>query len=233
MAGGAASRGRLAVSGRLILVRHGETEGNVAKKLDTRLPGAPLTELGVTQARSIGAALRDRSPAALVSSRALRAQQTAGYIESATGVELEVLDGLHETQAGDLEGRSDDEAHDTFKAIFHEWHGGDLSLRIPGGESGTDVMERYVPVLADLRKRYLEGPDNAVVVVVSHGAAIRLVARYLANVPVDFARNNHLDNTHTVELAPVGTDEWECVKWGTFLPPFEDDVSPLPDNPMG
>lgn len=221
------------MSGTLILVRHGETEGNVAKQLDTRIPGAPLTELGVTQARSIGAALRDRAPSVLVSSHALRAKQTAGYIESATGVAADALDGLHETQAGDLEGRSDKEAHETFKRIFHEWHGGDLGVRIPGGESGQEVLDRYVPVLTDLRARYLEEADDAVVVVVSHGAAIRLVARFLANVPADFARNNHLDNTETVELVPTAADGWECVRWGRFLPPFAEDTSPIADDPMG
>lgn len=221
------------MSAKLILVRHGETEGNVAKRLDTRLPGAPLTELGVAQARTVGEALSGNPLAVLVSSQALRAQQTASHIEVATGVSVLVMDGLHEVQAGDLENRTDDAAHEQFKKIFHAWHLGDMSEPVPGGESGEDVLRRYVPVLNELRAKYLEGDNTDNVVVVSHGAAIRLVGRHLANVPGLFAANNHLDNTQTVELVPIADGGWECVRWGSFEPPFEDDVSPVPDDPMG
>ncbi|WP_435532134.1 hypothetical protein [Rhodococcus antarcticus] len=34
------------MSGRLVLARHGETASNVAQRLDSRPPGAPLTERG-------------------------------------------------------------------------------------------------------------------------------------------------------------------------------------------
>ena len=33
------------MSGRLILVRHGQTHANVQRRLDTRPPGADLTDL--------------------------------------------------------------------------------------------------------------------------------------------------------------------------------------------
>ena len=39
------------MSGRLVLVRHGQSHGNVARRLDTRPPGAALTDLGREQAR--------------------------------------------------------------------------------------------------------------------------------------------------------------------------------------
>ena len=220
------------MSGRLILVRHGETEGNVAKRLDTKLPGAPLTEKGANQARTIGSVLAANPPVALVSSRALRAQQTASFIESATGVSMQVIDGLHEVQAGEVEGRSDQQSHEIFKAVFHAWHVGDLTTRVPGGESGADVLARYLPVVAELREKYLEQVGSGDVVVVSHGAAVRLVGRHLARVPGLFAANNHLDNTETVELETDGNG-WRCVRWGRFEPPFADDVSPVPDDPMG
>ena len=42
------------MSGRLVLVRHGQSEANVAKRLDTRPPGAELTQLGRQQARDFG-----------------------------------------------------------------------------------------------------------------------------------------------------------------------------------
>ncbi|WP_280353173.1 histidine phosphatase family protein [Nocardia abscessus] len=222
------------MTGRLILVRHGETEGNVAKLLDTRIPGLPLTERGAAQAKTFGEGLL-RLPKVLFSSAALRARQTASYIEAATGVAAMVLDGLHEVQAGDLEGQHGEEAHRTFQQIYRAWHEGDLTLRVPGGESAQDVLDRFLPVIAELRNTYLTPDDegHGDVMVVSHGAAMRLVGRTLADVRPPFTTNNHLDNTETIELVPVPDGGWECIRWGRFTPPFGYDVAPTSDDPMG
>jgi probable phosphoglycerate mutase len=222
------------MTGRLILVRHGETEGNVAKLLDTRIPGLPLTERGAAQAKTFGEGLL-RAPKVLFSSAALRARQTASYIEAATGVAAMVLDGLHEVQAGDLEGQHSEEAHQRFQQIYRAWHEGDLTLRVPGGESAQDVLDRYLPVIAELRSTYLTPEDDGHgdVMVVSHGAAMRLVGRTLADVRPPFTTNNHLDNTETIELVPMPDGGWECIRWGRFTPPFGYDVAPTSDDPMG
>lgn len=220
------------MTGKLILVRHGETEGNVAKILDTRLPGLPLTERGATQAKNFGAGLTV-PPQRIFCSEALRARQTGGYIEAATGVPLEVLAGLQEVQLGDLEGLNTSDAHQAFQDVYHQWHMGDLGERVPGGETGHEVLERYVPELERLRAEYLEDSDAGDIILVSHGAAMRLVSRELTNVPRLFAANNHLDNTETIELLPIANGEWECTRWGHYTPPFGEDISPTSDDPMG
>ncbi|RVW02256.1 histidine phosphatase family protein [Rhodococcus spongiicola] len=228
------------MSGRLILVRHGQTEANIERRLDTRLPGARLTELGRTQAKTLGDRFAGLPPSALVSSAALRARETAGFVEAAAGIGLQVRDGLHEAQAGELEDRSDIDSHRMFAKVFHTWHEGDLSARIPGGESGHDIIERYVPVVDSLRTEYLDGSAGGDVVVVSHGAAIRLVAAYLAGVPGAFAADRHLENTSTVELVPT-PEGWQCIRWGTYDPPFEaptrrpwfEEAATEADDPMG
>ncbi|MFY2787614.1 histidine phosphatase family protein [Rhodococcus sp. MALMAid1271] len=218
--------------GKLILVRHGQTKANVAKMLDTAPPGAELTELGHQQAERYAQTWVNRPPAVLASSVALRAKQTAGYIERATSVPLLVVDGIHETFAGDLEDRDDPDAHREFTEVFRRWHDGDLAAAVPGGDSGQSVLERYVPVLDGFRSQYLGDDTAGDVVVVSHGAAIRLVAAVLTGVDGTFAADNHLDNTDTVELLPLPGGGWACAKWGTFLPPFEGKGSDEADNPI-
>ncbi|NUP27038.1 MAG: histidine phosphatase family protein [Nocardia sp.] len=220
------------MSARLILVRHGETEGNVAKILDTKLPGLPLTERGAAQAKAFGSALL-APPRALFHSQALRARQTAGYIEAATGVLASARDGVHEVQLGDLDGRSSQEAHDRFQAVYRSWHEGRLDERVDGGESARDVLDRFVPVVTDLRTEFLDGSDSGDVLVVTHGAAMRLIGRFLAGVAPPFTTNNHLDNTETIELVPLPGGGWECARWGRFVPPFGVQAEPGADDPMG
>ncbi|WP_280468545.1 histidine phosphatase family protein [Nocardia cyriacigeorgica] len=220
------------MTGKLILVRHGETEGNVARILDTSLPGLPLTQRGAAQAKTFGSRLTI-PPRLLLSSQALRARQTAGFIEGATGVSAGVLDGVHEVQVGDLEGENSQEAHELFLRVYRSWHEGELAQRLPGGESGQEVLDRFLPAITDLRDGYLAGADAGDVLLVNHGAAMRLVARTLTGVAPPFTIDNHLDNTETIELAPRQDGTWECVRWGRYTPPFGRAPALGADDPMG
>jgi probable phosphoglycerate mutase len=228
------------VSGRLVLVRHGQSHANVDRRLDTRPPGAALTDLGREQARTFARGLI-RPPGLLAHSLARRAAETAGEIAAAATLTPHEFDGLHEVQVGELENRSDDEAITEFESVYQRWHQGELDVPMPGGETGDEVLDRYVPVLTQLRMRYLD--DDAWeddIVVVSHGAAIRLVSAVLAGVEGTFALDHHLANTESVVLAPVTDGRWSCVQWGARLPPFypEPDADPVHDalesvDPMG
>jgi broad specificity phosphatase PhoE len=228
------------VSGRLVLVRHGQTHGNVERRLDTRPPGAELTDLGREQARVFARDLPHR-PAMIVHSVALRAAQTAAEISSEVGIDTHEFEGIHEVQAGDLEDRNDDAAIAEFEMVYQQWHEGDLDVPMPGGETGNEVLDRYVPVLTQLRMRYLDDDSwHGDIVVVSHGAAIRLVSAVLAGVDASFALDHHLANTEAVVLAPITDGRWSCVQWSTLTPPFypEPDVHPVEDalqsaDPMG
>ncbi len=213
------------MSGRLVLLRHGQSYGNVERRLDTRPPGAELTPLGRDQARAF--ARSSGRPALLAHSVATRASQTAAVI----GGELELaaleVTGIHEVQVGELENRSDDQAVAEFNAIYERWHHGELDAPLPGGETGNDVLDRYVPVLTELRTRYLEDDDwNGDIVVVSHGAAIRLASAVLAGLDGCFVLDNHLGNAESVVLAPVTDGRWSCVRWGALTPPFSPQAKP-------
>lgn len=229
------------MSGRLVLVRHGQSHGNVDRRLDTRPPGSELTPLGRDQARAFA---RDglTRPGLLLHSVATRAAQTAAEISAEVDVPASEVAGIHEVQVGELENRSDDDAVEEFNTIYKRWHEGEREVRLPGGENANQVLDRYVPVLTDLRMRYLDDDEwTGDIVVVSHGAAIRLTAAVLAGVESSFVLDHHLNNTEAVVLAPVTDGRWSCVQWGTLMPPFypEPDTTPVTDamesgsDPMG
>ncbi|OBK33649.1 phosphoglycerate mutase [Mycobacterium sp. 1245111.1] len=223
------------MSGRLVLVRHGQSFGNVAKRLDTRPPGAELTPLGREQARDFAKAL-PAPPGLLLHSVATRAIQTAEEISGVVNVPAREVTGIHEVHAGDLEDRSDDAAVDEFHAVYDRWLRGERDMSMPGGENANQVLDRYLPVLTELRTRYLDDDSwTADIVVVSHGAAIRLTTAILADVPSSFVIDHHLANTEFVVLTPRGDDGWGCEQWGTRLPPFAPVADPVEStaDPMG
>jgi probable phosphoglycerate mutase len=152
--------------GRLILVRHGESEGNQVRQFSVT-PDIELTDLGREQAREAGRRIAATfRPRAVVASSFRRARLTAELIAAEVGHVAPILveDDLRERSIGELAGQPYESMrrHPTFDVErFWEW-------RPPGGESLVDVAERASRVLVRLATAY-PGDD---VVVVSHGGVM-------------------------------------------------------------
>lgn len=194
---------------RVMLVRHGETASNVHNVLDSRPPGPPLNEQGRSQAAALVERLAGEPVVAVYASVATRAQETAAPVAAAHGLRVTVLPGVHEVDAGDLDGTSDAESLTTFADIYRQWVGGDMDVPQPGGESGTDIRDRYFADIATIRAAHQDG----LVVLLSHGGVIRLAAEWLCdNVGENLANAGLLPNTGHVLLEAHG-DGWHCLEW--------------------
>jgi probable phosphoglycerate mutase len=201
---------------RLLLVRHGQTAANVARALDTRPPGAPLTDLGHEQAAALADRLADEPVTAVYASTATRTQQTAAPLAARLGLEVVVLDGVHEVFAGDLENRSDGAALEQFEAVYAAWKRGELDARLPGGESARELRDRFAAAVAGIRA----GASGSVVLV-SHGGAIRLGVAALIG---DTAEAAYIGNTGVVVLEAVPDGGWHLEHWDP-APPRPGDVT--------
>lgn len=193
------------MSVRIFMIRHGQTTSNVRHALDTELPGADLTELGVQQATEAGQALAAAGARRIIlgSSPAARAIQTADHLgASFTAAEGEILGraevpNLQEIPAGEMEMRDDKPSHAEYHTTFGAWLMGDLDRPVRGALNGNQMLGRYLPNFLDY---VASAPEDSDVAVVSHGAAIRFISAYLGGVNSDFAFSNYLANTQWVEL---------------------------------
>lgn len=211
--------------GRIILMRHGRTYSNARRYLDTRPPGAELTEIGRSQAIAAGRRLRLLAPnlGAAVSSIALRAQQSLHLAMHGYGatngsvpgvgqstIPVAVFEGLHEIFAGDFEGDNSDLAHSYYDRAVAQWRSGSLDARLPGGESPQELLTRFLPSL-DRARALANGTD---VLVVSHGAAIRLIGYHGTTLDKEFIGSRYLANGSLAIIEPVGEfGQWKCVQW--------------------
>ena len=199
---------------RLLLIRHGQTDGNVRGALDTALPGPPLTELGRTQAADLAFRLAGEPIVAVYASQATRAQQTAAPLAAQFDLDVQVVDGVHEVGAGDLEGATDHESIRTYMEVVKRWTLGELTPSLPGGESGTSVRARMLDAVGRLRAKHEQADPDGVIALVSHGGAIRLSAEWLApNVHADIANAALIPNTGLVELDARPEGHWHCLTW--------------------
>jgi broad specificity phosphatase PhoE len=149
----------------LVLVRHGETQGNAARQLLGRSE-SPLTVHGRSQVASIKSALGPVGR--LVSSPLGRARDTADALGLAIPVEVD--DRWVEVDYGELEGR----ALDAVPAdLWARWRA-DATFRPPGGESLAEVGARVRRACDELFAHAGEGARaDADVVVVSHVSPIK------------------------------------------------------------
>jgi len=157
--------------GKLILVRHAESEGNRDRRFTTS-PSVPITELGRQQARDAARRIRVLfRPVIVVASPYARAQQTASIIAGELALPIEVEHDFREQSYGDLAGLPYEEVtkHPAFLPE-RPW-----SWTPPGGESPEQVLQRSAPALDRVASRF---PDDELVIV-SHGAVMRTLWAYL------------------------------------------------------
>lgn len=198
---------------RLLLIRHGQTPGNVLGQLDTAHPGPGLTELGERQAEALARSLARLEISRLYASTLIRTQLTAAPLAGRRGLDVTVLDGLHEIEAGALEKLTDRESHLRYLGTVFGWAAGELDRRMPTGPSGHDFLARFDDAVARIAAA-ATGPAGGTVAVVSHGAAIRVwTALRAENVDAEFAARHVLANTGIVALEGGPADGWRMVHW--------------------
>ncbi|MDI2021186.1 histidine phosphatase family protein [Paenarthrobacter nicotinovorans] len=194
---------------KLLLIRHGQTPGNVAGQLDTTFPGPGLTALGERQAAALPEALADEAIDALYTSTLLRTQRTVLPLVKATGLQPTILDGVHEIEAGSLEKKTDHESHMRYMSTVFAWTDGDLDVRMPGAFAGHDFFARF-----DASVEQVAAAGHQTAVIVSHGAAIRCWAgRRASDIDAVFARTHQLPNTGIVALEGDPASGWRVLHW--------------------
>ncbi len=202
-------------STRVSLVRHGQSEGNVAHVWTSRRDGYPLTLLGHEQAQAVGTVLTGRGVTALYASSILRAVETAGEIGQVLGLPVQHLDGVEELHVGVHEGAGNTEVEPIAIEVFGRWwRDGDLSEGFEGGETGREIADRMAAAL----HRVATANAGGTVVVVSHGGAMAVgLTDLCGNLSAAFVSEHLLANCDVVDL--VRDDHgWRCESWAG-LPP--------------
>jgi broad specificity phosphatase PhoE len=159
----------------LFLIRHGQSEGNVARRLQG-WQDAPLTPLGEQQAIRAATALATFlqaagvSVATVYSSPLQRALRTADVISQAIGAPLEIDPGLREMHFGRIEGLTDAEWKDCFPELLPDWHRHDnLDFGWPEGETRRAFYTRIEQAIDGIVARQAPGANP---VIVAHGGVI-------------------------------------------------------------
>ncbi len=223
----------------LILVRHGESVGNVAaarayddgaEMVDVACRDAdvPLSDTGAEQSRALGDGLRalPARPDAVWCSPYLRAQETARIALESAGLDLPIRvdERLRDRELGVLDrltmrgvqARYPDEAE------RRRWHG-KFYHRPPGGESWADVALRLRTLIPELDRV----ADGQRVLVVCHDAVVLLI-RYICE---QLSEEDVLELTSGESVLNVSISTLERVEEHRWEMRAFNDVSHLSEEP--
>jgi len=161
--------------GRLILVRHGETNKNLGNRLHEENDVETLNDTGIRQIGKLANSLENSSISKIYSSTEPRAIESAAIMGNVLKLPVEKISGMQERNWGSFT----DKPWSEVKIILDPMSLEERYLYTPpGGESWQTFESRLV----DAIKKLTSENKQDTIIVVTHGGTIRALMPYLLNV---------------------------------------------------
>ena len=190
----------------ILLIRHGQSEGNVDERLFGVKPDHDmlLTDLGRLQSREIGRTIKDQfikdgSVRVIVSPYARTKGTLAEIMKELDPKSVVVVEEDPRVREQDFGNFQNSEEMNKSKQLRRDY--GSFHFRFPNGESGADVYDRAHGFLDSLNRRWENQRDEDNLIIVSHGLFCRLfLMRYFKwNISV-FESIPNLNNGQCIAL---------------------------------
>lgn len=162
---------------RVVLVRHGETEGESSVRFHGSRDVA-LDAQGREQMKAVAHHLRTEE-FDLVAASPLRRSWQSAWIAS-RGAPISLLPEFREVDFGRWEGMTREEIAGSDPVLYEDWQKGAPDFEYPGGEARGAFKAR---VLAGLEKIQASGARDALLVL--HKGVIRVIAEALTGAALD------------------------------------------------
>jgi probable phosphoglycerate mutase len=198
----------------IFLIRHGETDWNVEKRLQGHLD-IDLNRAGERQAAALASAMQGHELDVVISSDLKRALRTARAVANLHGLEVQLDRGLRERAYGAFEGLSHDQIRDRHPDYFVAWRARDMDARFPGGATEAETLREFsaraVAAVTALATRY----RRRRIAMVTHGGVLECIYRAASGIgyasPRDFDIRNASINHLLWDDAKLQIVEWSNV----------------------
>jgi probable phosphoglycerate mutase len=177
----------------VVLIRHGQTEYNVAGLLQGSTVDSPLTETGLADANKVGVFLKDVPWAKAYASDLYRAHHTCNIILShnqRVQLEPKLSSLIREVNYGVREGRAVTLSADECRAIIAEEKGIPAEDVPDAAETMQDIKERIQNLFTMIQGELSSHPEGErLALCVSHGGFIKRVLRFYCGVDLEKMEN--------------------------------------------
>ncbi len=193
----------------ILLIRHGETDWNVEKRLQGHTD-IDLNREGVRQVAALGRALLNEPLDAIFSSDLKRAFGTAQGIAIPRGMHIQLDKGLRERCFGAFEGLIHPDIKARFPEDYAAWQRRDIDARYPQGEFHAETLREFstraIAAITALASGYRK------VAVVTHGGVLDSVYRRANNMGYEHPRDFDVLNASINRVIWDGT-KFQILKW--------------------
>mgnify|MGYP001008811203 CR=1 FL=1 len=163
----------------IIIIRHGETEWNKTGRFQGH-SDVPLSEEGRAQAEALGKNLVVDHVDAIYASDLTRAMETAAPLAERFGLPVIPDPQLRELNFGAWEGRNFNDVNAENPDAMKNFYNDPEQANIPDSENFTDFQRRVAG-----RVREIAAQERGKrIVIVSHGASIRILLANLLSMPI-------------------------------------------------
>lgn len=173
----------------IYLVRHGESEWNIAKKIQGQ-QNIFLTAKGVRQAYLIGNRLNNEKIDKIYSSDLSRAYITAKIIGNKLNMDVIPMKEFREINFGIWEGLSHDKISKEHLDDFIQWRKEPEKLQVKGGETLGELQHRAMNGINMIFNN--NKIDN--ILIVSHSATLKVIILGLLNMDLTYFKNLTINN---------------------------------------
>ena len=194
---------------RFCLVRHGETDWNVERRLQGHTD-IGLNKNGIAQAEQMAKALKGINLKfdVLYTSDLLRAANTARAIEEMFGVNAVSDEALRERHLGALQGLTTADALALKPKLWEIHLSRDLGHSLEGGESIQEFARRVHSALEKIRLQNY----GKTILLVSHGGTLDMMYRLASSQALEAARAVNVPNASLNWISHDGSS-WSVDRW--------------------
>ncbi|WP_404332272.1 histidine phosphatase family protein [Mesobacillus maritimus] len=155
---------------KIYFVRHGETQYNIEKRMQG-FCDSPLTDRGISQAKSVGKGLEDIEFTAVYTSESQRVIDTANYAVGHRNLPTKTDPRLKEMNFGVLESLLASEISEQYGDILEKLFAlNDMNMAPPDGESYNQLYTRTTSMIKEIIENHQNEGGN--ILVFSHGVTI-------------------------------------------------------------
>lgn len=194
-------------STRICIVRHGETDWNVEKRIQGHID-VPLNATGEAQARATAAGLTEWQFAATYSSDLIRAWRTAEIATAERGLAVRPASGLRERHYGVLQGLTADDIRAGHPGDFERYLARDPDCGFETGESLAAFAARVVSAIEALALAH----RGQQLLLVSHGGVLDICYRQATGRGLRPPRDFPIPNA-ALNWFEVGVGGWRLIEW--------------------
>lgn len=158
---------------KIYFVRHGQTDWNLAERMQGGCADNDLNENGKEQAKQVQKQLKDIKYDMIIRSPMKRVEQTMNIINEGRNVPTIIDERIRERILGILEG------HSVTENLENKIWDYELNYNIQDGENIRDFEKRILEFIREIKEKY----NDKTILIVAHGGIAKVLKSYFYGMP--------------------------------------------------